>query len=108
MDDDFNISGGLASLFEFVRKISVALSRSQLNARERDHVLDMMKKIDTVLGVMSFSEEAISDEALKLMRERELLRKQGNWDASDEIRRKLLAMGIEVSDVPEGMTWRLK
>ena len=42
------------------------------------------------------------------MRERELLRKQGNWDASDEIRRKLLAMGIEVSDVPEGMTWRLK
>jgi len=108
MDDDFNISGGLASLFEFVRKISVALSRSQLNARERDHVLDMMKKIDTVLGVMSFSEEAISDEALQLMRERELFRKQGNWDASDEIRRKLLAMGIEVSDVPEGMTWRLK
>jgi len=108
MDDDFNISGGLASLFEFVRKISVALSRSQLNTMERDHVLDMMKKIDTVLGVMSFSEEAISDEALQLMRERELLRKQGNWDASDEIRRKLLAMGIEVSDVPEGMTWRLK
>jgi cysteinyl-tRNA synthetase len=108
MDDDFNISGGLASLFEFVRKISVALSRSQLNARERDHVLDMMKKIDTVLGVMSFFEEAISDEALQLMRKRELLRKQGNWDASDEIRRNLLAMGIEVSDVPEGMTWRLK
>jgi len=57
---------------------------------------------------MSFSEEAISDEALQLMRERELFRKQGNWNASDEIRRKLLAMGIEVSDVPEGMTWRLK
>jgi cysteinyl-tRNA synthetase len=108
MDDDFNISGGLASLFEFVRKISVPLSRGQMNARQRDEVLDMMKKIDTVLGVMNFSEEAISEEALQLMNEREILRKNGNWNASDEIRKKLLAMGIEVSDVPDGMTWRLK
>ncbi len=108
MDDDLNISGGLASLFEFVRKISVPLSQEKLSVKQRDDVLDMMKRIDTVLGVMNFSEEAVSEEALVLMKEREILRKQGKWDASDEIRRKLLAMGIEISDVPEGMTWRLK
>ncbi len=69
---------------------------------------DIMEKIDAVLGVMTFSEEVISDEALRLLGEREVLRKQGNWSASDEIRKKLLEMGIEVSDNPGGMTWRLK
>jgi cysteinyl-tRNA synthetase len=108
MDDDFNISGGLATLFDFVKKISIPLSSGQLNLKERDQVIDIMKGIDTVLGVMNFSEEAISEEAIHLMQERKMLRKQGNWEASDAIRKKLLAMGIEVSDVPGGMTWRLK
>jgi cysteinyl-tRNA synthetase len=108
MDDDFNISGGLASMFEFMGKISVPLAHGQLNVKERDRVLDIMKKMDAVLGIMNFSEEAITDEALQLLRERESLRKQGDWDASDEIRRRLLEMGIEVSDTSEGMTWRLK
>lgn len=108
MDDDFNISGGLATVFDFARKISIPLSSGQLNMKERDQVLDVMKGIDTVLGVMNFSEDAISEEALSLMQDRKIVRKQGNWSASDEIRRKLLAMGIEVSDIPGGMTWRLR
>jgi cysteinyl-tRNA synthetase len=108
MDDDFNISGGLASLFAFVRKISAPLSRGQLSVKERDSVLDVLKKIDSVIGVMNFTEVAIGDDALRLLEERESLRKQGNWMASDEIRRRLLAMGIEVSDTPGGVTWRYK
>lgn len=108
LDDDLNISGALASLFEFVKKISLPLSRSRLNARERDDVLAMMKKMDGVLGVMDFREEVFSEEVLKLLRERESLRRAGQWQASDELRGRLLSMGVEVSDTPEGMVWRLK
>jgi cysteinyl-tRNA synthetase len=108
LDDDFNISGALASLFEFVRKISVPLSQGLLNEKERDDVLDIMQKIDSVLGVINFKEETLSEEALRLLEERKLLRKAGNWNASDEIRKKLLDMGIEVSDTASGMTWRIK
>jgi cysteinyl-tRNA synthetase len=108
MDDDFNISSGLGSLFEFVKKVSLPLAQGQLSEKERDQILDGMKKIDAVLGVMNFYEEILSDEALKLLRKRESLRKQGDWIASDEIRSKLSEMGIEVSDSPEGMTWRLR
>jgi cysteinyl-tRNA synthetase len=36
------------------------------------------------------------------------MRRTGHWEASDEIRKKLMTMGIEISDTPEGMTWRLK
>jgi cysteinyl-tRNA synthetase len=108
MDDDFNISGALASLFEFVKKVSVPLSRSQLNAVERDRIFSMMKRIDGVLGILDFEEETISDNARELIRQREILRKTGQWKESDAIRKKLLALGVEVSDTPEGMSWRLK
>ncbi len=108
MDDDLNISGALASLFEFVKKVSAALSRSQLSAGERDRIFAMMKKIEGVLGILDFEEETISDDAGELLKRREILRKAGQWEESDAIRKKLLALGIEVSDTPEGMFWRLK
>ena len=108
MDDDFNVSGALASLFEFVKKVGVPLSRSQLNAGERDRIFEMMKKIDSVLGILHFEEEAIGDDVRELLRRREILRRTGRWAESDAIREKLLASGIEVSDTPEGMSWRLK
>jgi cysteinyl-tRNA synthetase len=108
MDDDLNISGALAFLFRFVGKISTALSQGQLNEKERDNVLEVMKKIDTVLGVMNFTEESLSEEVMQLIEERKVFRGAGNWKASDEIRDKLLEMGIEVSDTTQGMTWRIK
>ncbi len=107
MDDDLNVSAALASLFEFVGKISLPLSQARLNQREKDNILAVMKKMDDVLGVMSFEEELIGEEAWKLLREREALRRAGHWKASDDIRDRLLIMGIEVSDTLEGMVWRL-
>jgi cysteinyl-tRNA synthetase len=108
MDDDFNISDAMASLFEFVRKVSAPLSLGHLSERERDTVLEVLTRIDEVLGVMSFKEESLSEDALCLLEEREKSRERGDWKASDEIRKKLLEMGIEISDTVGGVTWRLK
>ena len=108
MDDDFNISDTMASLFEFVGKVSIPLSLGQLSERERDNVLDILMRIDEVLGVMNFEEETLNQDALRLLEEREASRKRGDWKASDEIRKKLLGMGIEISDTVRGVTWRLK
>jgi cysteinyl-tRNA synthetase len=108
MDDDFNISDTMASLFEFVGKVTIPLSLGQLSERERDNVLDVLKRIDDVLGVMNFEEETLSEDALRLLEERARARRIGDWKASDEIRKKLLGMGIEISDSAHGVTWRLK
>jgi cysteinyl-tRNA synthetase len=108
MDDDFNISDTMASLFEFTGKVSIALSLGQLGRRERDNVLDILKRIDAVLGVMNFEEETLNEDALGLLEERARARRTGDWKASDEIRKKLFEMGIEISDTAHGVTWRLK
>jgi cysteinyl-tRNA synthetase len=57
---------------------------------------------------MNFTEETLSEEVLLLLEERKVLRNACDWKASDEIREKLLDLGIEVSDTAQGMTWRLK
>jgi cysteinyl-tRNA synthetase len=57
---------------------------------------------------MNFEEEVIGEDVWKLLQEREALRLAGQWKESDDIRDRLLSMGIEVSDTPEGMVWRLK
>ena len=108
MDDDLNISGTLVSLFAFVKKINLPFFRGQLSKKQRDDVLDTMKKIDAVLGIMDFGEEKISEEARGLLARREAARRTGGWKEADAMREKLSEMGIEVSDTPRGVTWRLK
>lgn len=46
--------------------------------------------------------EAISNEVLTLVKERELARTDKNWKKSDELRDKIKALGYEVKDTPEG------
>ena len=78
MDDDFNISDTMASLFEFVGKVSIPLSLGQLSEREKDNVLAILARIDEVLGVMNFEEETLGDDALRLLEEREASRRRGD------------------------------
>ena len=108
MDDDFNMSAALAFLFEFIKRANFPLSRGQLDEKQRDDVLDTMKKIDAVLGIMDFKEEMISEEARHLLTERDAARMAGRWKEADAIRQRLSGMGIEVSDTPKGVIWRLK
>jgi len=108
MDDDLNVSAAFASLFGFVKKVNGSLSRNLLNVVQRNRVLEVLRGIDAVLGIMSFEEEGLSLEASTLIRQREEMRQKGQWKEADEVRRKLSEMGIILQDTPEGTAWRNK
>ncbi len=108
MDDDFHISAALAFLFEFVNRINPLAAQGLPNEAEKGKILDVLKKIDTVLGVMNFEEDTISEEARELIRRREEARKRGDYPESDRIRAMLSGMGILVEDTPGGSIWRRK
>ena len=59
------------------------------------------------MGIMNFEEEQIGEEERLLLQERKMLRKEGNWEEADRIRIKLAGMGVEISDTPDGVVWRL-
>ncbi len=108
MDDDFNISGALASLFGFVNRVGFPLANGQFSEPERNRILDTVKGLDSVLGIMNFEEEQLGEEACLLLQERKVLRKEGHWEEADRIRIQLAGMGVEISDTPDGAVWRLK
>lgn len=108
MDDDLNISGALAALFDFVKRLNPPLVKGLLHKGEKERVLEAMKKIDSVLGVMTFQEQNLAPEVFRLLQAREEHRKKAEWEAADKIRIQLSEMDIEVHDTPDGMTWNFK
>jgi cysteinyl-tRNA synthetase len=107
MDDDFNISAVLTSLFGFVKKLNDPLSRNSLTKKERDRALEALRGLDSVLGIMNFEEENLTGEARKLIEEREQMRKAGRWKEADEIRDSLSRMGVMITDTSEGTLWKV-
>ena len=108
MDDDLNISAALAALFGFVKRVSAPLARNAFSPEERDRILEALRSIDSVLAVMDFEEERLDEEAQRLIDVRNEHRRNRKWKEADEIRDRLLAMGVEIKDTPTGTTWKKK
>jgi cysteinyl-tRNA synthetase len=87
------------------RTIALPTGGTGKTASSRETQTDIQAPL---LGIMSFEEEGLSAEASTLIRQREEMRKKGQWKEADEIRRKLSAMGVVVQDTPEGTLWRNK
>lgn len=107
MDDDLNISEALAAVFEFVKNINQHIDNGSMDKKSAAAALDFLEKVDSVLGAMSFGRgEKLPAEIIKLINERELLRKGKKFAEADKIRAKLQEKGIRIDDTPEGVRWK--
>ena len=99
MDDDLNISSGLAAIFEFMTEVNKVMN--DLNKEDANKIKKIMGDFDSVLGIMK-KEEEIPAEIMKIVKERELARKELKWDISDKLRDKLKELGYHVEDSKKG------
>ncbi|AEB08954.1 cysteine synthase [Desulfobacca acetoxidans] len=107
LDDDLNIAGALAALFNFQREINIWMDRGRLAEAEAEAIIDQFRQFDRVLGVMNFPTPAPTDAAIEeKLREREEARGRQDFARADEIRQELAVLGIEVLDTPTGPAWR--
>ena len=100
--NDMNISEALAVVFELIRQVNHLCDEHMLSEEGARRVLQEMQKIDEVLGVMTFTHEAIPQEVQKLVDARLDARSNKDWKKSDEIRNTLLQMGFILEDIPGG------
>lgn len=109
MDDDLNISVGLAALFDFVREVNKLLDDNVLSKEEAEEVYELMMGLDKVLGVIGEIKrnERLPEEAEELILKREEARKAKDWEAADKIRKQLRSMGIIIEDTPQGVKWKI-
>jgi cysteinyl-tRNA synthetase len=106
MDDDFNVAPALAALFEFTREINRIMDQKGLSPGDKQKVEDVLKGINSVLGVMDLELPEPDEQVQDLIKKRDAARRNKDWESADRIRQELGEMGIELIDTRDGTVWR--
>jgi cysteinyl-tRNA synthetase len=102
MDDDLNISLGLAAIFEFVRDVNRLLADGRLSRENAQAVIATMRQFDRVLGILDEGDTAIDADVERLAQEREQARKRRDFATADRLRAQIVALGYLIEDTPRG------
>ena len=100
VNDDLNVPKAFAALFELVRQTNASGTCSKA-------VLDVFRKMDSVLGVVFFGKAEKADvpaEVQALLDARAAARAAKNWAESDRLRDEIAAAGWAVKDSKDGQT----
>ena len=106
MDDDLNISQGLAALFDSIHAINRIMDSQGLHLSDRKKVEGILSALNSVLMLMDLEKPGPSQKIEQLLQERATARQTNDWSKADQIRNELNELGIEVIDTREGTTWR--
>jgi cysteinyl-tRNA synthetase len=107
MDDDLNTPQALAAIFDLVRDIH----------RSRDEglqIADAQQTLGELAGVLGLTLEKPSAEGAAgpfidlLLDIRRLLRSAKQFEIADGIRDRLLDLGVQLEDTPDGTVWKHK
>ncbi len=106
MEDDFNTADAITAIFELAK-----LSNTTISAESSKAYADQMKativKLCDVLGIITERKaEVLDSEIEELIAARQAARKAKNFALADEIRQKLLDMGIILEDTRAGVKWK--
>lgn len=102
MNGDLNISEGLGVLFRWVREINRRIDKDELSSGEASSALKVLRKVDSVIGVVFGQEVELTDDDRQLIIEREKAREAGDFKRADEIREHFLKKQVRLEDTPQG------
>jgi cysteinyl-tRNA synthetase len=106
ISDDLNISECLAVIFDMVHDGNIDMNAETLSLADAKKVDELLDSFNKVLGVLDIPEQTIPSDVLKIVKKRDAARADKNWARSDELRDKLILMGWEVKDTPDGAKLR--
>ncbi len=105
MDDDFNTSAGIATIFDMVKYINLNFD-TESNIVFLKNFNDLFIELCDILGVVYKKEEVLLDSEIEeLIAKRQEARKRKDFATSDKIRDDLLARGIVLKDTREGVLY---
>ena len=106
MDDDLNVSGGLAAIFDLVRDLNRRIDARSLSTADARRGADALRDFDTVLAVID-DVQKLPAGAQEKLDERVAARANRDFAASDRLRDELAAIGVMVEDTRDGQRWRV-
>ena len=103
MDDDFSTPKAIAAIFSFIKQSNKDLNEDKIIIDDLLAIKHWFADISQILGIDFFDNDdgtsGDEEELLNIIADvRQKLRAEKQYDLSDEIRDKLVSLGIEVSD----------
>lgn len=106
MDDDFNTADAVSVIFELV-KLSNSTAGESSSRKYITCLKTTLEKLCDVMGIITDKKEENLDSDIEaLIAARQQARKDKDFTLADEIRGKLLDMGIVLEDSREGVKWK--
>jgi cysteinyl-tRNA synthetase len=121
--DDLNTAQALASIFDLVRDVNIAMDRGEFRQGDTARVLAVLDSFDAIfavlrdddaeklraLGIGEASAGPTDAEIEALVAERQAARKRRDFAASDRVRDRLAEQGIVLEDTRDGgVRWKRK
>ena len=100
LEDDLDTPRALTVLWDMLKDENISPADKKATLLNFDRVLG--------LGFANLKEEKISEEVMKLVEEREQVRLDKDFKKSDELRKKINALGYEIKDTTEGQKISIK
>ncbi|MBP5159196.1 MAG: cysteine--tRNA ligase, partial [Lachnospiraceae bacterium] len=106
MEDDFNTADAITAVFEMVKLANTKVTEDSSAGLVR-YALASIGLLAGILGLeIRGREETIDSEIEEMINKRQEARKNKDFKTADEIRAKLLEMGIVLEDTREGVKWK--
>ena len=102
LDDDLNISGALAVLFETLRESNRRMDEGMLTPAQAKGMLLWLARVDGVLALEPDVASVLPAEVEELVTARAAARAAKEWKKSDELRDQIAALGWTVKDTKDG------
>lgn len=106
MDDDLGTPSAVATIFDLASEIYRGAERGA----DLYDAQKMLQELTSVLGITLEERDqsgavADADTIERLIAERAQARERREYEKADAIRDRLTAMGVEISDTPQGTSW---
>ena len=106
LDKDVYKRQAISAVFELVKFSNTTASENSSKAY-LSWLKETIEKLCDVLGIITEKKEEILDSEIEdMIAQRQQARKDKNFALADEIRGKLLEMGIVLEDTREGVKWK--
>lgn len=102
MNEDLNISAGLAVIFNWIRGMNRYLDSNSLSSELAGEALILLKRFDMILNVIFEEGIVLNQKDSDLIKEREVARQNKHWTRADEIREYFLKKNITLEDTAKG------
>ena len=107
MDDDFNTANAISAWHDLASGLNKYLRKPTTNKKVLERYIEAYDAYTSVLGVeLDVGEVLIDEEIERLIKEREVARKDKNFQRADEIRDYLTEQGIILEDTKDGVRFR--